>query len=79
MTAKALQPLPDPQFPIAGMFPPTQPFAAWLNALHAVALLLNSGTIGPLTDAVDDAAAGVAGVAVGQLYRTGSAVKIRVT
>lgn len=36
-------------------------------------------TVANLANAVDDAAAATAGVAVGELYRDGSTLKIRVT
>ena len=49
-----------------------------LTSLGAPGLRWKSGYFA-LTDAVDDAAAATAGVAVSQLYRTGSAVKVRVT
>ncbi|MGN7930313.1 hypothetical protein [Sphingopyxis sp. 22461] len=48
-----------------------------LTSLGASGLRWKSGFFA-LTDAADDAAAAAAGVAVSQLYRTGSAVKVRV-
>lgn len=36
-------------------------------------------SLDPLTDAIDDAAAAIAGVAIGELYRNGSILMIRVT
>lgn len=37
------------------------------------------GTLVSLTDAVDDAAAAIAGVAVGEMYRNGSVLMVRIT
>ena len=44
-----------------------------------VEILANLTLSGGLTDAADDTAAAAAGVAVGQLYRNGSVVMIRVS
>lgn len=47
----------------------------WLNLLRKVVL----AQVGPLGSYANDAAAASGGVAVGDLYRNGSAVMIRVT
>ena len=43
----------------------------------AIALLASIVSSGALVDAVDDAAAATAGVAINHFYRTGNAVKVR--
>ena len=40
---------------------------------------ITTPSLSGLTDAVDDTAAAIAGVAVGKIYRTGSILKIRVS
>lgn len=76
-------PLPQPNFPwVATGLQPTQPFAQYMAQLDATVRALAGlmlGTPVQLTNAANDAAAAAAGVAVGQLYRTGSAVQIRVS
>lgn len=49
----------------------------YLFSLDAVVRLLAGGNVGPLFNAVNDAAAAAGGVAVGGLYRNGNAVQIR--
>ena len=59
---------------------PTQAFALWLAAAHALLSgLANGSNIGPLTNAANDAAAAAAGVPINGLYRNGNAVQIRLT
>lgn len=77
------QPLQQASFPIAdpSTGKPTQPFAQWLSGLDVAVRALCALLLGdpvPLTNASGDEAAAAAGVKVGQLYRTGSAVQIRV-
>lgn len=60
-----------PVDPIGGV-----PAADVQAALAALAAMVGSGA---LVDAADDAAAASAGVAVAHFYRTGSAVKVRVS
>jgi len=76
-------PLPQPNFPwVTKSEQPTQPFAQYMAQLDATVRALAGLMLGApvqLTNAANDAAAAAAGVAVGQLYRTGSVVQIRVT
>jgi hypothetical protein len=61
---------------------PSQAFRQYMLTLDATvkALAANlNGAPAQLTNAANDAAAAAAGVAVGQLYRNGSVVQIRVT
>lgn len=80
MTALILKkPLPDPALPWSDPATgrPTPPFAEYMQGVARVVVLLNAGTVGPLVDAANDAAAAAAGVPVGGLYRTTNAVQIR--
>ena len=61
---------------------PSQLFALYMKALDQVVTALAANSVGApvqLTQAVNDAAAAAAGVAIGQLYKNGSAVLVRVT
>jgi hypothetical protein len=77
------QPLQQASFPISdpSTGKPTQPFAQWLSgidtAVRAVCALILGAPV-QLTNAASDDAAAAAGVKVGQLYRSGSAVQVRV-
>jgi hypothetical protein len=57
---------------------PANYWQGYLVALDMVARALAANKVGPLTNAVNDAAAAAAGVPVGALYRNGNAVQIRV-
>jgi hypothetical protein len=59
---------------------PTHPvYAFYIKTLDMVVRALASGNIGvPAVNAVDDAAAAAAGVAIGQIYRNGSVLQVRV-
>jgi hypothetical protein len=71
--------LPQPNFPyVDGQGKPTLQFAQYVAALDAVVRSLAGDTVGTLTNAANDAAAATAGIAVGQLYRNGSAVMVRI-
>ena len=54
------------------------PAAYVAQAIESAASPTAPTAIGPLKNAADDAAAAIAGVAIGALYRNGSAVMIRV-
>ena len=61
---------------------PSQVFLLYMQALDRLATALAGNNVGApvqLTQAVNDAAAAAAGVAIGQLYKNGSAVLVRVT
>jgi hypothetical protein len=61
---------------------PTLQFLQYLLTLDATVKALAGNFLGSpiqLTNAANDAAAAIAGVAIGQLYRNGSVVQIRVT
>lgn len=58
---------------------PAQAFAQYMSKLDALVRQLASANFSSLTNATDDAAAAAAGVSVGQLYRNGSQVMIRVS
>lgn len=72
----ALKPLPLPTQPLVRAggegAQPTQP---WAEYLKSVDLLLRTINI----NAANDAAAAAAGVAIGQLYRNGNTIQIRLT
>jgi hypothetical protein len=83
MAALPSHPLPQSSFPIAtpSSGVPTQPFAQWLADVDTAVRQLAAALVGSptqLVNAPNDTAAATAGVKVGQLYRTGSAVQIRV-
>lgn len=56
---------------------PDLSFYQYMSTVDALLRLLASGTIGPLVNAANDAAAAAAGVKVNGLYRTGNVVQIR--
>jgi hypothetical protein len=61
---------------------PTLAYLQYLLALDKTVRSLTGNLLGApvqLTNAANDAAAAAAGVAIGQLYRNGSVVQIRVT
>jgi hypothetical protein len=68
----------DPQFPINGGGPPSQTFRDYLSKLDLLVAAMAAGNLPPLFNAVNDAAAAAGGVAVGQMYRNGSIVMVRV-
>jgi hypothetical protein len=60
---------------------PSQVFAQYMQVIDALLGALASNQVGnpiQLTQAVNDAAAAAAGVGIGQLYRNGSALLVRV-
>jgi len=69
----------DPQFAIADSSgKPTQQFRDYLSGLDALVTALTTGANTALTNAANDGAAAAAGVQVGQLYRNGSVIQVRV-
>ncbi len=69
----------DPSFPIvdnAGR--PTQLFRDYMRSLDALVTAIATGMNVSLTNAANDGAAAAAGVNVGQLYRNGSIIMVRV-
>ena len=58
---------------------PTQAFATYMTQVDTLLRALAGGSVGTLTNAANDAAAAKAGVAVGSLYRNGSALLVRVS
>ena len=83
MAAPPDTPLPQPTFDwVTQSNRPTQPFAQYMAKLDACVRALAGGLFGSpvqLVNAANDAAAAAAGVAIGQVYRNGSVVQIRVT
>lgn len=69
--AQKAQPFPRSGAWIDGNGMPTPAFFGYMFAL-------DQNIIGPLTNAVNDAAAATAGVSINGLYRNGSVVMIRV-
>lgn len=72
---------PQPPLISAMVDPDRTPANVWQGYLLSLDLIvrgLAGNKIGPLTNAVNDAAAAAAGVQVGGLYRTGSQVNIRI-
>lgn len=57
---------------------PTQVFRDYMAKLDALVAAMAGGNAPPLVNAANDAAAAAAGVAVGNLYRNGSVVQMRV-
>lgn len=57
--------------------PDGTPSLAFLQYMKSLDALLIANQLGPLTNAANDAAAAVAGVPIGGLYRTINAVQIR--
>lgn len=74
-------PLPRPDLPLVtpqdGRL--TLSNAQYLQALDQTVRALAAGQLGSVVNAANDAAAARAGVAVGQLYRSGSQLMIRVS
>lgn len=69
----------DPQFAITERGDkPAQIFRDYMTKLDAVLTLLLTGANVALTNAANDGAAAAAGVEVGQLYRNGSIIMVRV-
>lgn len=69
----------DPSFPIIdGTGRPTQFGRDYLLKLDALVAALAAGNLGVLVNAVNDAAAAAGGVAIGQSYRNGSVLMVRV-
>lgn len=67
-----------PEFPIVDKEGrPTQVFRDYMAKLDALVTTLATGTNG-LTNAANDAAAATAGVGIGQLYRNGSVIQVRI-
>lgn len=56
-----------------------QDFAQYLLKADALLTAIAAGNVGNLTNAANDQAAQRAGVAIGQLYRNGSVIQVRVT
>jgi hypothetical protein len=54
-------------------------YAQYIAALDALVAALAAGNVGALKQAANDAAAARAGVGIGQMYRNGSAIQVRVT
>lgn len=84
MASPPSHPLPQSSFPISDTSTgkPTQPFAQWLADVDTTVRALCSALLGTpvqLVNAASDSAAATAGVKIGQLYRSGNAVHIRVT
>lgn len=79
MSLPTKNPLQQPSFPYTqsnGI--PAQSFAQYMAKLDALIVAMAAGNLPTLTNAANDAAAKAAGVAVGQAYRNGSVVQIRV-
>jgi hypothetical protein len=53
-------------------------YAQYIQALDALVAALAAGNVGALKQAANDAAAARAGVGIGQIYRSGSALQVRV-
>ncbi len=69
----------DPAFPITDQSgKPTQFFRDYLSKLDALVAAIATGTNVALVNAANDAAAAAAGVQIGQLYRNGSVIMVRV-
>lgn len=70
----------DPQFAMVdGSGKPTQQFRDYLIKLDALVAALAAGNLSAnIANAANDAAAAAAGVVVGQEYRNGSQVMVRV-
>lgn len=69
----------DPSFQLvdnAGR--PTQYFRDYMAALDKLVTAMATGMNVALTNAANDAAAAAAGVAIGQLYRNGSVIMVRI-
>lgn len=69
----------DPSFQLVGNDGrPTQAFRDYMTKLDLLVAALAAGNLGTLVNAADDAAAALAGVNVGQSYRNGSILMVRV-
>lgn len=68
----------DPQFPINPAGPASQVFRDYLIKLDAVVAALAGGTLPALGNFANDAAASAGGVAIGNMYRNGSILMVRV-
>lgn len=69
----------DAQLPVASpAAPPTPNFRDYMVKLDALVTAIAAGNLPGLVNAASDAAAAKLGVAVGQMYRNGSAVQVRV-
>jgi hypothetical protein len=69
----------DPQFPIVNNDGrPTQMFRDYLSSLDALVTALTTQANVVLGNFANDAAAAAGGVQVGQLYRNGSVIQVRV-
>jgi AcrR family transcriptional regulator len=72
-------PLPQPSFPIADTAGrTTQAFWQYFAKLDALVSAIAGGNAPALVNAANDAAAAKAGVAVGEFYRNGSVLMVRV-
>lgn len=78
MSLPQKNPLPAPSFPIAdNAGRPAQSFWQYLGKLDALITALAGGAAPPLVNAVNDKAAAAAGVGIGEFYRNGSIVQVR--
>lgn len=69
----------DPQFALVDAGgKPSQSARDYLSKLDALVTAIATGANVALTNAANDAAAAAAGVQVGQLYRNGSVIMVRV-
>jgi len=69
----------DPQFALVDRDgKPTQMFRDYLSKLDALVTTMATGSNIALTNAANDAAAAGLGVQIGQLYRNGSVIQVRV-
>lgn len=68
----------DPQFALNRGGPPEQMFRDYLAKLDALVTAMATGNLPVLGNYANDAAAAVGGVNVGQMYRNGSVVMVRV-
>jgi hypothetical protein len=69
----------DPAFPLVDSSGnATQSFRNYMSSLDALVAALAGGTLPTLINAANDAAAAAKGVAVGNMYRNGSVLMMRV-
>ncbi len=69
----------DPSFPIVDSTGrPSQSFRDYMAKLDALVAALAGGNLGNLVVAANDAAAAGGGVGIGQIYRNGSVIMVRV-
>lgn len=79
MTTAAKPNLPPAQFQLMQQsLKPTQQFAQWLSGVDTLFAAFGTPNLKTLVDAADDAAAATKGVAVGQAYRNGSILMVRI-